>query len=142
MTFGVTKLVKTLSPFWDAERCKQLLHSLDYFDTDGYTEGELRELALLALQDTEDPERAARKVLALIFGNEVSPAVQRRWAADLKLPIAWHRLNPSTYRTELLAIADLLHRAFPDVYARQTTDMPIDNPITKSVPEQNPYLLN
>ena len=106
----------TLPQFWNAERCESLLHAHDYFDTDGYSTAELQQLAIMALQDTEEPDEAGQTVLDLIFGHDMSHSAKQQLIHDLQQGDTWTRQNNILHQAQVFAAAKILHCAFPDVY--------------------------
>ena len=110
------KEVHELPHAWTATQYEQLLHALDFYDTDGLTEDDLAEMTIMALQDMEEPEDAADKVLALALGDTASKGVRQQLLHELQEERAWEEHGDMTRHAQIFVAAGLLNRAFPDVY--------------------------
>ncbi len=116
VTITHIKEVHELPHKWTAERYTQLLHDLDFFDTDGLVEDELLEMAIMALQDVEDSDDAAQAVLELALGNLASRGLSQQLVHELQEERAWEEHADMTRHAQIFVAAILLNRTFPALY--------------------------
>lgn len=92
-----------------------LLDRMDVGESAGLSEGDLREMCLMSLQDRE-PDEAAAVVLAHDLGDELRPgqiAQMSHAMCDEKL---WEEHADMELHERLFHVGSLLHAAFPAVF--------------------------
>ncbi len=114
---GLT-VVRDMPGSWVASDYLALLDALEVTGVDGLSETDLRDMALMALQDL-DPEAAADAVLGLKLKDSISRCARGNIVQDLiddQRP--WEEAADISLHSRIFAAAVLLQAAFPTRFSR------------------------
>jgi hypothetical protein len=100
---------------WRGDDFAALLDAMDYGDTSGMGEGELREMCILSLQDL-DPEEAAALVIKHILGDRLKDGQVRTIANEMPDDKLWEQYADMSLHEPIFNIGSLLFAAFPRVF--------------------------
>ncbi len=96
---------------WKEQDYVSLLQLMDFSDTEGLPEGELRELTLMSLTD-HDPVEAAEIVLSHIFGPGLNQGQREQIANEMLQEKMWEEYADLSKHEDLFNANQLLFQAF------------------------------
>ena len=109
------KSVNDMPDAWSDAIFRQILQQVEYEDIDEIDPVDLREMAVMALQDVK-PETAAEIVLANLLSDQLTSGVRQNLAHELKEKRMWEDYANNTCHADLFLTAVLLNQAFPKLY--------------------------
>ena len=115
VTIETYEIVHTLPGIWQAATLRSLLDLLDWEDAEGYSDDELLDLVLMALQDAGH-QQAGEKVLEQVFGKSLSPGVRQNLVDDLQDDEPWQDFSVVSQQRGIFETVVLMHQAFPNRY--------------------------
>ena len=118
VTIVSLKKAYALPRAWTAERYLDLLKMLEFYDTDGLSEADLGEMAVMALQDVEEPAHAAEMVLELTLGDSANKGVRQHLVHEMQEERAWEQHGDIMRHSQIFVAMEVLNRALPALYAR------------------------
>lgn len=92
-----------------------LLDALDFGDTSGNSESELRDLCVMSLQELK-PEDAAQAVLTHQFGGRLVAGKIRNIANEMLDEKLWEEFADMSLHEEMFNVGSLLYEAFPQSF--------------------------
>ncbi len=102
--------------WWSDNIFRQILQQVEYDEIAEIDPADLRDMAVMALQDIK-PEQGAEAVLAVLAGD-LSRGVRQNLAHEMKESRIWEEFANPAAHAAIFATAVLLHEAFPKVYPR------------------------
>lgn len=108
-------ILQELEGAWKVDDFSALLEALDYGDTSGMNDDELREMCIMSLQDLS-PEEAAALVLKYILGNRLKDGQIRSIANEMLDDKLWEQYADMSLHESMFNIGSLLFAAFPRVF--------------------------
>ncbi len=115
LTFDAVDEIRRLPETWEATDYRRLLELLDIDDVDSYSDSDIVEVTLMALQDHE-AEEAMEIVLTNFSDNHFSPGQIQNLREELKEECAWEEYPIIDHQQALYVCVDLLSMAFPNDY--------------------------
>ncbi|WP_421879268.1 hypothetical protein [Marinoscillum sp.] len=112
VTVESLKKIYELPTGWTAESYRNLLQRIDFDDIDQIEEAELKDYAVMALQDY-DPDEAAEIVLAHLCEGKLKPGQIQNLAHDLMAEKQWEEYQDIRLHLDLYNATVLLKAAFP-----------------------------
>ena len=100
---------------WQNGDFLSLLDAMEYGDTTALSDGELRELCIMGLQDME-PESAAALVLRHKLGDVLSEGQVENVAHDMPDNKMWEEYVNVSLHEQMFTVGSLLYEAFPGVF--------------------------
>ncbi len=97
---------------WTAQDFKQLLGRMDFGDTAGLAESELREMCILSLQDLK-PAEAAALLLDHRLGDELKKGQIQNISYEMMDEKLWKEYADMPLHERLFHVGSLLYQAFP-----------------------------
>lgn len=107
-----TEVLERVAGAWQPVQFRQMLDELDYGDTTGLSDEELRELSLMSLQDLE-PHSAAEVVLRARFGDRLWSGQIRNCAHEMLDEKLWEQYAEMSFHEDFFHVGSLLWEAFP-----------------------------
>jgi len=101
---------------WGPEALLRLLTDLEV-DVQGVDEGDLLDLALMALGDLE-PDDAGVAVLGVVFGEGMSAGLRGNLAADLEGDRPWEEFADLSRQAGIFSATVLLQKALPRLFGK------------------------
>lgn len=95
---------------WSGQDCAALLLHLEFEDIGSIPAGELRDFAVMALQELE-PAEAARALLDTVFGSELSDGKKQNLAEEMTVDRCWEEYPDLECHERIFNAQVLLHRA-------------------------------
>ncbi len=92
-----------------------LLNAMEFDETSGMSEEELREVCVMSLQDLM-PEEAAELVLKHDFGNRLKDGQIRNMASDMLDEKLWEQYADMSLHERMFNVGSLLYAAFPQSF--------------------------
>ena len=115
LIFEKIETVAHIPGTWPVTDYRKLLELLDIDDIDSIADGDVEEMALMALQDLE-AEEAMRVVLTNFAGDQFTRGQVQNLCEELKEPCAWEEYAEIDHQRNLYVCVEILHRAFPHDY--------------------------
>ncbi|MEQ8472345.1 MAG: hypothetical protein RIC35_14225 [Marinoscillum sp.] len=106
------KKIYELPESWSAEECKQLLQFADFENVDSLDTSELKDYAIMLLQDQE-PAEAAETVLTYKFGSTLKTGQIQNLAHEMMDEKLWEEYQDISLHKELYNTSVLMKEAFP-----------------------------
>lgn len=105
-------VIEQLPESWLPSQYKAMLDELDYGDTSGMSDAELREMCLLSLQDRE-PHEAAEVVMRSRFGDRLRAGQIRNCSHEMLDEKLWEHYAEMSLHEDFFHVGSLLFSAFP-----------------------------
>lgn len=102
---------------WKTADYTALLDELEFGDSTGLGEAELREMCLMALQDI-DPEDAPYIVLKHVVGDKLREGQLRNVANEMPEEKLWEEYVEPAFHGQMFRVASLLYAALPAVFPK------------------------
>lgn len=109
------KEIHDLPDGWTSTNLIDLLDRLEYDDAASIPEGDLMDMASLALSDLA-PEAAAALLLELRLGDQLRPGQRRNMAEEMKDERLWEEYADVSCHEELFNVARMLYATFPSQF--------------------------
>ncbi len=109
------EILEEIEGAWTAAAFIELLEAMDFTDTAGLSDEELREMTILALQDLE-PEAAAGLVLTQHLGTRLNAGQIRNAAADMPDEKLWEQFADLSLHEGMFNVGSILYAAFPALF--------------------------
>ncbi len=100
---------------WTTGDFAALLDAMEYGDTAGMSDAELREMCILSLQDLE-PDEAAYLVLKHVVGDVLRDGQLRNMANEMLDEKLWEEYVDPALHERLFNVGSLLYAAFPRTF--------------------------
>lgn len=115
MHFRVTPIkfetIEELPNGWENRNYRELLELMDYGDTSGIGEEDLKEMCHMSLSDFE-PEEAAKIVLAYVFEGRLKTGQINNLANEMLEEKMWEEYADLSLHEEFFNVSQLLYEAF------------------------------
>ncbi|MCB1121419.1 MAG: hypothetical protein KJT03_07715 [Verrucomicrobiae bacterium] len=105
-------IVHELPNTWTNEDCRALLDALEFGDASDISDDQLREYAVMALQDLED-DKAAGILLNHVFGDKLSAGKKQNLADEMTDERPWEEYPDLSCHEPIFNAQYLLHQAYP-----------------------------
>lgn len=105
-------MVHELPDTWTNAECKALLDALEFGDSADLPEDQLREYAVMALQDLED-DKAAGILLDHVFGDKLSSGKKQHLAEEMTDGRPWEEYPDLSCHKRIFNAQFLLNQAYP-----------------------------
>ena len=105
------KEIHGLPDGWTSRNLTDLLERLDYDDAASIAEGDLMDMASLALSELE-PEAAAALLLEMRLGERLRPGQRQNMAEEMKDERLWEEYADLSCHEELFNVACMLYATF------------------------------
>lgn len=102
---------------WKPGDYSSLLDAVEFGDTSGLSDAELREMCLMSLQDL-DPADAAFLVLKHVIGDALRDGQLRNIANEMQNEKLWEEYADPAYHGRLFTVGSLLYAAMPNVFPK------------------------
>jgi hypothetical protein len=109
------QVLREIQGAWSSADFCALLESVEFGDTSGMDEKEIREMALLALQDLE-PVEAAKLLLAQHLGHRLNAGQIQNAASEMLDEKLWEEYADLSFHEAMFNVASILFAAFPRVF--------------------------
>ncbi|MDQ8180147.1 hypothetical protein [Pelagicoccus sp. SDUM812005] len=125
LTIDSIETVEEIPSTWPPEQCLALLKHLEFSDSDKVESEQLRDYAVMALQDLEI-EDAAKALLDFTFGAQLPKGKKQNIAEDIQREPLWEEYPDLAYHEPIFNIQRLFNLAFeqtpkPEVNRLQAT---------------------
>lgn len=135
LTITSFETVDELPSTWPNEACLALLKQLEFADSESVEPNQLRDYAVMALQDLEIAE-AAHALLDQAFGDKLPKGKKQNIAEDMQREPLWEEYPDLAYHEPIFNIQRLFNLAFeetpkPEVNRLQITLAP-ENPASEA----------
>lgn len=105
------KTIQELPQGWNHQDYKELLQIMDFGDTNGIPDEELKELCLMSLTDN-DPEDAAKIVLKYKLGNRLNTGQIDNLSNEMLNEKMWEEYADLSMHEDFFNVTQLLYEAF------------------------------
>lgn len=105
-------ILQEIEGAWAAKDFAALLEEMDFGDLGGMSDGELREMCILSLQDLK-PEAAAALVLKQHLGGRLKEGQIRNLASEMLDEKLWEQYADMSLHEGMFNVGSLLYAAFP-----------------------------
>lgn len=114
LTFSIetVEAVSELPGFWSPDKLRALLETLEFDGLEDVTEDQLRDYAVMSLQDLECSE-AARVLIELVLGNRLSDGKKQNIAEEMEVERLWEEYPDLSCHEPIFNAQVLLAQAFP-----------------------------
>ncbi len=102
---------------WTPKDYTALLDAMEFGDSTGLDDTELRDMCLMSLQDQE-PEAAALFVLQHIIGEDLRDGQLRNMANEMRTEKLWEEYVDPAFHARLFTVGSLLYAAQPSVFPK------------------------
>ena len=109
------RVLQEIEGAWSPADFASLLERMEFGETAGMSEAEIREMALLALQDLE-PEAAAELVLTQHLGHRLNAGQIRNAAHEMVEEKLWEEYADLSLHEGMFNVASMLYAAFPRLF--------------------------
>ncbi|HZJ19306.1 MAG TPA: hypothetical protein VFD35_02995 [Pricia sp.] len=103
--------IEELPHAWNDEDYKKLLATAEFGDTSELSSQELKEMCLLSITDNE-PDEAARLVLAYVFGERLNPGQIDNLSHEMETEKVWEEYAELSMHEEFFNATQLLYKAY------------------------------
>ena len=110
------EILSEIEGAWAAKDFAALLAEMDFGDTAGMSDSELRELCILSLQDLK-PTEAAALVLTQCFGNRLTEGQIHNLAIEMLDEKLWEEYADMSLHEGMFNVGSLLYTAFPRAFS-------------------------
>ncbi|MDQ8184375.1 hypothetical protein [Pelagicoccus sp. SDUM812002] len=111
LTIDSFETANELPSTWPSDSCRALLQQLEFSDADSAEPDQLRDYAVMALQDLEI-EAAARALLDFTFGDKLPKGKKQNIAEDIQREPLWEEYPDLAYHEPIFNIQRLFNLAF------------------------------
>jgi hypothetical protein len=105
-------ILREIEGVWTSADFAAMLDQMNFGDTAGMSDQELREMCLLSLQDSE-PEVAAAILLKQHLGNRLTEGQIRNAAGEMTEDKLWEEYADMSLHEGMFNVGSLAHAAFP-----------------------------
>lgn len=106
-------VVNELPGAWSDKDCRALLNQLEFGDSSEIPTDQLREYAVMALQDL-DQDQAADVLVDFIFGNALSAGKKQSLSEEMTIERLWEEYPDLSCHERIFNAQFLLNRAYPE----------------------------
>lgn len=130
LTIDSFETITELPDIWNANECLQLLEALEYEGAKDIAPSELKDYAIMALQDLEI-DGAAQALLDFVFADKLSKGKKQNIAEDMQREPLWEEYPDLSYHEPIFKIQHIFNLAFqqtpkPEANRIEATIAPTD----------------
>ncbi len=111
------KNLKEIKGSWTNEHFLKIMEDLEYSDTDGMSESDLKETAIMLLQDLE-PEDAALVLLKLKLGEKLKEGQLKNISNEMLDEKLWEEYAEPSLHEDFFVVASLLYQVAPKIFPK------------------------